>query len=51
MGSRLFDRVIFIAFCEDRDLLPVKTLETAWNVKGFHAVTDPRGNLIKTCSA
>lgn len=41
-AQRLFDRVIFIAFCEDRDLLPQKTLETAWNVKGFHAVTNPR---------
>ena len=41
-AQRLFDRVIFIAFCEDRDLLPPKTLETAWDVKGFHAVTNPR---------
>jgi hypothetical protein len=41
-AQRLFDRVIFIAFCEDRELLPRKTLETAWDVKGFHAVTNPR---------
>ena len=40
--QRLFNRVFFIAFCEDRDLLPPRTLETAWDVKGFHSVTNPR---------
>jgi hypothetical protein len=46
-AQRLFDRVIFIAFCEDRDLLPPKTLETAWDVKGFHAATNPRWQSFK----
>jgi hypothetical protein len=46
-AQRLFDRVIFIAFCEDRELLPSKTLETAWDVKGFHAVTNPRWQSFK----
>jgi type I restriction-modification system DNA methylase subunit len=47
-AQRLFDRVFFIAFCEDRGLLPEKTLETAWDVKGFHAVTNPRWQSYKT---
>ncbi len=46
-AQRLFDRVIFIAFCEDRDLLPSKTLETAYDVKGFHTVTNPRWQSFK----
>ncbi|MFH1108912.1 MAG: hypothetical protein V1790_06935, partial [Planctomycetota bacterium] len=30
-AQRLLDRVIFIAFCEDRGLLPPKLLENTWN--------------------
>ena len=42
MAQRLFDRIIFIAFCEDRDLLPDKTLRTAHDqVPGFSTVTNP----------
>ncbi len=43
MAQRLFDRIIFIAFCEDRQLLPDNTLRTAHDeVPGFSAVTNPR---------
>ena len=42
MAQRLFDRILFIAFCEDRRLLPEKTIPNAYKVAGFHAVTNPR---------
>jgi hypothetical protein len=42
MAQRLFDRIMFIAFCEDRRLLPEKTIPKAYSVAGFHAVTNPR---------
>jgi hypothetical protein len=42
MAQRLFDRIMFIAFCEDRQLLPEKTIPKAYSVAGFHAVTNPR---------
>ena len=42
MAQRLFDRIIFIAFCEDRRLLPEKTIPNAYTVAGFHAVTNPK---------
>jgi len=42
MAQRLFDRIIFIAFCEDRYLLPEKTIPKAYSVAGFHAVENPR---------
>jgi hypothetical protein len=42
MAQRLFDRIMFIAFCEDRHLLPEKTIPNAYTVAGFHAVTNPR---------
>ena len=41
MAQRLLDRVIFIAFCEDRQLLPEKSIATARGVSGFHDVTNP----------
>ncbi len=41
--QRLLDRVIFIAFCEDRGLLPEHTIKRAHTeVSAFHAVTNPR---------
>lgn len=46
-AQRLFDRVIFIAFCEDRELLPPKTLQTAYEVKGFSQATNPRWQSFK----
>ncbi len=42
MAQRLFDRIMFIAFCEDRRLLPEKTIPKAYTVAGFHAVRNPR---------
>ncbi|QDT36738.1 Eco57I restriction-modification methylase domain-containing protein [Stratiformator vulcanicus] len=42
MAQRLFDRVIFIAFCEDRHLLPQGTIPNALKVAGFQAVTNPK---------
>jgi type I restriction-modification system DNA methylase subunit len=42
IAQRLFDRIIFIAFCEDRNLLPEKTISTANKTGGFHAASNPR---------
>ncbi len=42
MAQRLFDRIVFIAFCEDRELLPEQTIATALKVSGFHAATNPK---------
>ena len=47
-AQRLFDRVIFIAFCEDRGLLPEKTLDTAYEVRGFTNVTNPKWQSFKS---
>ncbi len=39
----LLDRIIFIAFCEDRDLLPTKSIDAAWREVGaFSLATNPR---------
>lgn len=49
MAQRLFDRVIFIAFCEDRDLLPHKSLNRAAKPpEGFTDVTNPRWKQFKS---
>ncbi len=43
IAQKLLDRVIFIAFCEDRELLPENCLERAYsNVPAFSKVTNPR---------
>jgi len=42
IAQTLLDRVIFIAFCQHRDLLPWKTLQSAWTVTGFRTVTNPK---------
>ncbi len=47
MAQRLLDRIIFIAFCEDRRLLPEKTIPKAYSVAGFRAVTNPRWRSFK----
>ncbi|MCA9444014.1 MAG: hypothetical protein KC964_24685, partial [Candidatus Omnitrophica bacterium] len=47
MTQRLLDRVFFIAFCEDRGLLPEKTISKAYKVNGFQAVTNPRWQSFK----
>jgi hypothetical protein len=39
----LLDRIIFVAFCEDRGLLPEKCIETAYSpLPPFSKVTNPR---------
>ena len=43
IAQKLLDRIIFIAFCEDRGLLPDKSLKKAWeNIPPFYRVTNPR---------
>ncbi len=42
-AQKLLDRVIFIAFCEQRALLPADSLKRAWEqAAGFSKVTNPR---------
>ncbi len=42
-AQKLLDRIIFIAFCEDRELLPRKSLRQAWEkVSPFQKVTNPK---------
>lgn len=49
MAQRLFDRVIFIAFCEDRHLLNNDTLKRAYkDLPGFSAATNPRWQNFKS---
>ena len=48
MAQRLFDRIIFIAFCKSRRLLPENTVSTAYGVNGFQDVTNPRWQSFKT---
>ena len=48
MAQRLFDRIIFIAFCKSRRLLPENTVSTAYGVSGFRDVTNPRWQSFKT---
>ncbi len=43
IAQKILDRIIFIAFCEDRDLLPQKVIEsTIRNVPPFDRATNPR---------
>jgi hypothetical protein len=43
VAQRLLDRIVFIAFCEDRGLLPQKLLENTWkNVPPLARVSNPR---------
>ncbi|MEM1062720.1 MAG: hypothetical protein AAGJ97_10395, partial [Planctomycetota bacterium] len=48
MTQRLLDRVIFVAFCEDRELLPQETIARACKVTGFHDVTNPAWRQFKS---
>ena len=42
-AQRLLDRIIFMAFCEDRGLLPEKLIESTWkNVAPLARATNPR---------
>lgn len=43
IAQKLLDRVVFIAFCEDRGMLPARTLRRAWeDVSPFARATNPR---------
>jgi hypothetical protein len=43
IAQKLLDRVIFIAFCEDRGLLPARSIRRAWEeTPPFARVTNPR---------
>ena len=43
IAQRILDRIIFIAFCEDRDLLPPKCIDRAYQtLPPFSKVTNPR---------
>ncbi|HEX5105839.1 MAG TPA: hypothetical protein VFV87_18605, partial [Pirellulaceae bacterium] len=41
-AQKLLDRIIFIAFCEDRKLLPSGIIEYAWDIKGITDYENPR---------
>jgi hypothetical protein len=47
MAQRLLDRIIFIAFCEDRSLLPERTIAKAHGVNGFSEAVNPRWKSFK----
>ncbi len=43
IAQKILDRIIFVAFCEDRDLLPPKCIDKAYNtLPPFSKVTNPR---------
>ena len=43
IAQKLLDRIIFVAFCEDRDLLPARVIERTYgNLPPFAKVTNPR---------
>jgi len=43
IAQRILDRIIFVAFCEDRDLLPANSIERAYStLPPFTKVTNPR---------
>ena len=43
IAQRILDRIIFIAFCEDRELLPARCIDMAYNtLPPFSKVTNPR---------
>ncbi len=43
IAQRLIDRIMFIAFCEDRDLISSKALRRAWEqLDPYHVATNPR---------
>lgn len=43
IAQKLLDRIIFVAFCEDRGLLPEKCIDTAYKSRPpFSKVTNPR---------
>jgi hypothetical protein len=43
IAQKLIDRIIFVAFCEDRELLPPNSIGKAWEqLPPFYRVTNPK---------
>ena len=43
ISQKLLDRIIFVAFCQNRDLLPENSIHRAWShVSPFEQVTNPK---------
>jgi hypothetical protein len=43
ISQKLLDRIIFVAFCQNRDLLPENSIHRAWSqVSPFQQVTNPK---------
>jgi len=43
ISQKLLDRIIFVAFCQDRDLLPERSIHRAWSqLSPFEQVTNPK---------
>ncbi|MBN1547170.1 MAG: N-6 DNA methylase, partial [Syntrophaceae bacterium] len=43
IAQKLIDRIVFVAFCEDRGLLPANSIYKAWSqVTPFYRVTNPK---------
>jgi hypothetical protein len=43
ISQKLLDRIIFVAFCQNRDLLPKHSIHRAWSqVSPFEQVTNPK---------
>jgi hypothetical protein len=43
IAQKIVDRIVFVAFCEDRELLPARSLFRAWKeVPPFYCVTNPK---------
>ena len=43
IAQKLIDRIIFVAFCKDRELLPRNSISDAWSKEPpFHRVTNPK---------
>ena len=52
IAQKLLDRIIFVAFCEDRRLLPENSIDRAWTtVSAFARVTNPKWRNSSTSSA
>jgi len=43
IAQKLIDRIIFVAFCKDREILPKNSISDAWSKEPpFHRVTNPK---------
>jgi hypothetical protein len=48
VAQKLLDRIVFIAFCQSRRLLPSGIIQYAWNItSGFYDVENPRWQSFK----